>query len=55
MSSLSPAATEAVRIILNLRKCPTTQTPIAERKILAKLSVQDYIDAVAALEDGGKQ
>jgi hypothetical protein len=52
MKILSPLAQEALKTIRALRKYPAPQTPIAERKILKELSVQDYIDVVKALEDG---
>jgi hypothetical protein len=51
MKQLSTAATEALRIIRALRKYPAPQTPIAERKVLKNLSVQDYTDVVMALEN----
>jgi len=51
MKQLSPAATEALRIIRALRKYPTPQTPIAERKVLKNLSIQDYTDVVLAIEE----
>ena len=51
MKQLSPAAIEALHIIRTLRKYPAPQTPIAERKALKNLSIQDYTDVVLALEE----
>jgi hypothetical protein len=48
--SPSPIALGAIRAIRALRKYPSSQTPHAEKKILAPLTVADYISVVLALE-----
>ena len=51
MKQLSPAAIETHHIIRTLRKYPAPQIPIAERKVLKNLSIQDYTDVVLAIEE----
>jgi hypothetical protein len=50
-AQISPAASTAIRIIHAIRKNPSSQSPHAEKKILAQLSVPDYISVVLNLED----
>jgi hypothetical protein len=50
----TPAALDAIRVIRALRKNPSVQTPHAEKKIISKLTVSEYVDVVLALECEGK-
>jgi hypothetical protein len=49
-TALSTDAKEALRLIQLIRKYPSSQSPQAEKKVLGKLSVNDYIAVIAALE-----
>jgi hypothetical protein len=47
---LSTDAKEALRLILIIRKYPSSQSPQAEKRVLSNLSVKDYLSVIAALE-----
>lgn len=47
---LSPDAKEALRLILLIRRHPSSQSPQAEKRVLSNLSVKDYLSVIAALE-----
>jgi hypothetical protein len=51
---LSTDAQEALRLIQLIRKYPSSQSPQAEKKVLSKLSVNDYLSVIAALEGGAR-
>lgn len=51
---LSIDAKDALRLIQLIRKYPSSQSPQAEKKVLSKLSVNDYIACIAALEAGAR-
>jgi hypothetical protein len=50
---LSPSATEALRRIHIIRKYPAPQADVAERRILAALTVRDYLAVIETLESEG--
>jgi hypothetical protein len=50
---LSPDAKEALRLILLIRKYPSSQSIPAEKKVLGKLSVNNYLTVIASLENAG--
>jgi len=49
-SQLSLAATEALRRIRLIRKDPAPQSDNAEKRVLANLSVSDYLAVIETLE-----
>jgi hypothetical protein len=50
--TLSTDAAEVLRRIKLIRKYPAPQSAHAERKILAGLSVKDYLAVIETLESG---
>jgi hypothetical protein len=54
MTNLSKMAQDAFNTILVVRRHPTAHTPLAEKKILERLNVPDYIACVLALEEHAK-
>jgi hypothetical protein len=55
ITALSRDAKEALRLIQLIRKYPSSQSAQAEKKVLSKLNINDYITVIAALETGGAQ
>lgn len=51
--TLSPAAQESLRLILLIRRNPSSQSLQAEKRVLSNLSVKDYISVIAAFETPG--
>jgi hypothetical protein len=55
ITALSRDAKEALRLIQLIRKYPSSQSAQAEKKVLSKLNINDYLTVIAALETGGAQ
>ena len=55
ITALSRDAKEALRLIQLIRKYPSSQSAQAEKKVLSKLNINDYLAVIAALETGGAQ